>query len=1147
MYVYFNNEGVLKTIIPHGEPVRQGSNLNLYVCLETDFFTSKNENIDDWTVNVELTFPNEKTGTTKLLTTKADNIPETIVFQKTNDSEVTFDLKNNEYYLCYQFSFTPELSTIYAGTLIASISLIKTNTVDGVIVAQDTKYFGNANIFVEKTFGYGKRVVDESSLHYKNLVDQINDLNIKKASKTWVQGKLDLKEDKANKVQAIDTENPSEEKYPSEKASSDALKKLENTIDEKYVDVEYQTNKVPTINKDNPNDNNYPTEKAVVDYVETQFADIDEKIKENVEEVVKDATKDKEDKSNKTQTINLENPNEEKYPSEKAVAYEINNIDSKIDGKFVPVTRKVAGYELKNDITAEQIYSALALGTAAKKNAGNLADQLPIIGSDGKLPLSIIPIGTGMFYGGSISYDHNANALVPSKEFVKVFGGTEGVEIDVNVTDDYSPAYFIVSESGTILGLECVVGDWIVCNGANNYVRIDNVDAVISVNGLTGLVVLNSSNVKINSFILGTSDGDIIDGDTINEALSKVQNKNKVNLINLPDQYISLTSEELVDILNKLKTDKLNVLHYSTGNSYVDYIVSDYSKTETYMIILDVQASTIKIVEIELDAETNDVVYFIKEIGTGDDLVFDNPAQATQGTLTEEQLTKLQFNEDCKIVFNNEVYRLEDKGHVEGYLTYTHNGYDNSEHWQKCITITISTRAWVLNSIKVASKEYVEEYVGSHSSSVDSKELVKAVTTLGEPTKNDPYIVFKDEEVYRRNSVTDANTPILYPPIKGYHTYYIVKSDYSNNYYIIWSTKDDLIITKGGYASSSMAEARIIVFMQPWHYFTTATSEIDAINKIKSSSTIYTIQNPDEPDEPDTVIIYLASQSDSSGTYPSASVRINNPIVKSSVSSKTYIDFVSYWYSASGSQNSNTTATQTGITQIEGYFSDEVPTNSYKKLVTKEEVDTKLDKVTTTTSLTQAYVKNEDGTQGMLPIALSARGGSIVQRTAEGRLQASTGESYYDVVNKMQLDSAIAGIVPYHIEVTGTSGTITENQYILLEDANSYIIKDGNVFRYYTHSDTTMRFTNVSGNISYTLTITKSTLSWTLGTTTLETQANKTKTLSSSSTDTQYPTAKAVVDYVNSKAGQTYTAGDGIKIENNVISLDIANFTGGEF
>lgn len=782
-------------------------------------------------------------------------------------------------------------------------------------------------------------------------------------------------------------------------------------IEKALASKENLSNKTTKVREEGEaSDTLYPTEKAVSKKVTTEVLNLQQKDeaiegkldahianKKNPHEVTKAQIGLEKVENKELDTEVTEGSSN--YVQSGAVYSAIKN--ATVGKGLVPDTRKIAGHDLKSDITAEQLFAALSLGTAAKKNAGNLADQLPIIGTDGKLPLSIIPIGTGLFYGGTLELINNNTWLSPTHDFSNVFGLVPDVEIKIEVTDDYSPAYFICSQSGTFLGLECTVGDWIVCNGANNYVRIDNVDAVISVNGLTGLVVLHSQNININSFILGTNDGEIVDGDTINQALSKLQNKIKTNVINLPDEYLNLTVDEFNQIISSLKTNKTNILHYATGNTYIDYLVSDYSITEKYMIFLDVQASSVKIIEIELDETNNKVVYFTKEVGAGVDVTFNYPQTATEGILTVEDLNKLQFNEDCKIMFNNEVYRLEDKGHTEGYLTYTHNGYDNNEHWQKCITITISTRAWVLNSIKVASKEYVEEYVGSHSSSVDSKELVTKVTTLGEPTKNDPYIVFKDEEVYRRNSVTDASTPILYVPEAGYHTYYIVKNTYSNNYYIVWSKSDDLAISEDGNASSVSARADIGLRIQSNSYYTTATSETNAINKIKSSSTTYTKTTSSQ-------WVILARQTDSGGTYPSASVRISNPFVKSSVSSKTYTDYVSYWYSARGSQNSNTTATQTGITQIEGYFSDEVPTNSYKKLATKEEVDTKLDKVTTTTSANQAYVKNMDGSQGMIPIVQGVSGDSIPRRLADGRLQAKAGTSNDDVVNKKQMDDAIA-------------------------------------------------------------------------------------------------------------------------------------------
>ena len=637
MYVYFNNEGVLKTTIPHGEPVRQGSNLNLYICLEPDFFTSKNENIEDWTVNVDLILPNEKIGTTKLLTTKVNNIPETIIFQKTNDSEVTYDLKNGKDYLCYEFSFTPETSTVYAGTLIAAISLIKIDMVDGVVISKDTKYFGNANIFVEKTFGYGKRIVDESNLHYQNLVDQINDLNIKKATKEELKEGLEKKEDKANKtddinvntneassikypsekglakalefkediqhkVNRITTNNPSTILYPSEKAVFDALETLKTDIDEEMLGFEVTSNKIGAIDETRSSDRKYTSEVAVIDYVNLKL--------DNLDGIVENLVKGKEDVSNKKQQINVENPSETYYPSEKAVALQIKDIN----GKFVPLLRKIANITLENDITIEELASALQLGTASKKDIGTNQDEVPVIGTDGKLPLSIIPIGTGLFYGGTLELIRDNTWLSPTADFSNVFGLVPGAEIKIEVTDDYSPAYFICSQSGTFLGLECTVGDWIVCNGANNYVRIDNVDAVISVNGLTGVINLNTKNILVSNYTKGNSDADIADGDTINEAFSKTINKIKVNVITMPNSYENITINEFGNIINSIKSNSINILHYQTSNSYIDYVIYDYSISEKYLIFLDVQATTVKIIEIEISEETADLAVTINEI-----------------------------------------------------------------------------------------------------------------------------------------------------------------------------------------------------------------------------------------------------------------------------------------------------------------------------------------------------------------------------------------------------------------------------------------------------------------------------------------------------------------------------------------------------
>ncbi|WP_281512130.1 hypothetical protein [Mammaliicoccus vitulinus] len=184
MYLYFNKEGILTTIIPHGEPIRQGSYLNIYVCLDEDFFEDEYSR-NNSTINIDLILPNGKMGTTKMVPINNPIEPEQ--FTKTKDSEITYDLVPNRLYWTYHFRWTPEQSTIYAGKLIANISILKyVNSIN-----EDIQYFGNADLYVEKTFGTSKRVIDEASLHYKNLLDQINLLNINKAEQKALDKVID--------------------------------------------------------------------------------------------------------------------------------------------------------------------------------------------------------------------------------------------------------------------------------------------------------------------------------------------------------------------------------------------------------------------------------------------------------------------------------------------------------------------------------------------------------------------------------------------------------------------------------------------------------------------------------------------------------------------------------------------------------------------------------------------------------------------------------------------------------------------------------------------------------------------------------------------------------------------------------------------
>lgn len=75
------------------------------------------------------------------------------------------------------------------------------------------------------------------------------------------------------------------------------------------------------------------------------------------------------------------------------------------------------------------------------------------------------------------------------------------------------------------------------------------------------------------------------------------------------------------------------------------------------------------------------------------------PETATQGTLTQDNVNLLLANNDNYIIFNDEIYRLNDIKETQGYLTYSHIGEDSAHNFFiKCITITLSTLGWVLTT-----------------------------------------------------------------------------------------------------------------------------------------------------------------------------------------------------------------------------------------------------------------------------------------------------------------------------------------------------------------------------------------------------------------------------------------------------------------
>lgn len=264
---------------------------------------------------------------------------------------------------------------------------------------------------------------------------------------------------------------------------------------------------------------------------------------------------------------------------------------------------------------------------------------------------------------------------------------------------------------------------------------------------------------------------------------------------------------------------------------------------------------------------------------------------------------------------------------------------------------TGSVNGW--NALTIKINNHIDNTNNPHNVTkaqigIDSKQLVTEVATLGSPTKDDPYIVIKDEEAYRRNSIIEPTTPILYVPEAGYHVYYIVKVS-DTNYYIIWS-KTDNFTTYGTHSwSTDSASAGIYGDIVANSYYTTATSVNEAINKIKSSTTTYT---------KGTYSFNMASDSEYGvAGYPHANANISNPFIKASITTKTYTSSSTATGNATGDHSHTSKETQSNIPQIEGYFSDEVPTNSYKKLADNEDLESHINNKSNPHEVTKAQIE----------------------------------------------------------------------------------------------------------------------------------------------------------------------------------------------
>lgn len=362
----------------------------------------------------------------------------------------------------------------------------------------------------------------------------------------------------------------------------------------------------------------YPSEKAVAK-VRTALNEILNLMSNYIESVKITADTNKSNIAAISTTIaNIRSEIDSLSAEDTRINEKITSIEREIDilaigADFVPKTRKIAEISLENDITKQSLVEAIIslFGSAAQVNTGVTPNTIPVIGNDGKLPKNIIPINDGLIYGGAIESVGDYEALVyPSDAFMVKYPNTptdDSITI-TRETTEYTDVYFVVqgasSEGDTILGIEGVQnGDWIIANAERGFLKIDNVDAVKSVNGMLGNVEIKPKDLILENYATSElDDNNIYPTDSAQTGISKLDKRVKVlqestakkapDVIFNVSSFETLTASEKALIVEKIKsiTNNFNTdLVYESFNDiklqYYNNTVEPVETIRTYSLV----------------------------------------------------------------------------------------------------------------------------------------------------------------------------------------------------------------------------------------------------------------------------------------------------------------------------------------------------------------------------------------------------------------------------------------------------------------------------------------------------------------------------------------------------------------------------------
>lgn len=155
--------------------------------------------------------------------------------------------------------------------------------------------------------------------------------------------------------------------------------------------------------------------------------------------------------------------------------------------------------EVNAGTDAARVVTAATLGKGKANGVASLDENSKIISS--QLPDYLLG---QVMYGGNASAVATTTTVSPSDSLkakkgitatsISIVNSATSATTNTYGWQDLEGVYFICQASGTFAGISFDTGDWIISTGAK-WEKIDNTDAVKSVNGKTGAVTLSAADV----------------------------------------------------------------------------------------------------------------------------------------------------------------------------------------------------------------------------------------------------------------------------------------------------------------------------------------------------------------------------------------------------------------------------------------------------------------------------------------------------------------------------------------------------------------------------------------------------------------------------------------------------------------------------